>query len=30
MKRDTVEDFLRKARAAHGDRYDYSLVAFHL
>jgi hypothetical protein len=25
-KRDTVEDFLRKARAVHGDQYDYSLV----
>ena len=27
-KRDTVEDFIRKARSVHGDRYDYSKVVY--
>lgn len=28
MKRSTTEEFIEKARSAHGDKYDYSLVEY--
>ena len=28
MNRMTIEEFIKKAKAVHGDKYDYSLVEY--